>query len=255
MIRTVRDTTDIQTIGMTTNGVLLRGMINRLVDAGLTHVNISLDTLERNKFQQITRRDAFKSVMASIYHAAASSLEVKVNAVVVRGINDLEIPRFVELAAETNVAVRFIELMPFDDNNWNPKSFVSYSEMLDRLKEAGYHCSKDQPKDPSDTTKWYTVTDGEGAKQAKLGFITSMSEHFCGGCNRLRITADGKLKTCLFGDETLSLRDSLRAGDTELELVAKIAAAVRKKHFKHGGHSDIEHLAAAKNRPMILIGG
>src|SRR3546814_19756670 len=119
---------------MTTNGVVLRGMINRLVDAGLTHVNISLDTLEREKFQQITRRDALRSVMSSIYHAASSGLVVKINAVVIRGINDQEIPRFVELAAETGVAVRFIELMPFDDNNWNSNKFVTYAEMLNCLK-------------------------------------------------------------------------------------------------------------------------
>ena len=197
-------------IGITTNGVKLGSQLNKLVDAGLSSVNISLDTLNPEKFAFITRRTSkhFHRVLSSIYATIAQGLKVKVNVVIMRDFNYEEIPQFVELTKELNLDVRFIEMMPFDDNSWEMKKLVSYHEIIDRLtnESSGKRLEKVPSNDKSDTTKWYRVPYYTG----RVGFITSMSNNFCGRCNRLRITADGKLKVCLFGEESYSLLDSLR---------------------------------------------
>eukprot|EP00968_Pinguiococcus_pyrenoidosus_P000524 scaffold31_cov263-Pinguiococcus_pyrenoidosus.AAC.30 len=173
---------------------------------------------------------------------------VKVNCVVMRDVNDDELRDFVDMTRDADLDMRFIEWMPFDKNGWNSSTFVSYQEMLDTI---GNLSSDVTDFNPNDTTKWFRADGHRG----RVGFITSMTEHFCGSCNRLRITADGRLKVCLFGDEKLSLRDELRRGATRDELLEKIGKAVRGKHFKLGGHSDSESIAKGENRAMILIGG
>ena len=309
------------TIGMTTNGLVLQHQLQSLVDAGLTSVNISLDTLQPDKFASITRRDkkGLYKVLASIYAGLSMpALAVKVNVVLMRGFNDGELADFVEMTRHERLDVRFIELMPFDGNKWTAASFMGYREAIERLQLGSAHIangdhnhqtassssssrsscgrssgsnmsqrgnkalstsgnvSSDQfgstgdgigegvggvklvrddveTCDPHDTTKWYRA---EGHK-GRVGFITSMSNHFCGGCNRLRITADGKLKVCLFGEEGLSLRDAFRDGATDEQVVSLIGHSVKGKKAVLGGHgtSSPEELATKQNRPMILIGG
>ena len=297
------------TIGMTTNGLVLQSQLRNLADAGLTSVNISLDTLQPEKFASITRRDkkGLYKVLASIYaglsiqHPRRGPLAVKVNVVLMRGFNDDEIADFVEMTRHEQLDVRFIELMPFAGNKWSASSFMGYQEALERLQlgneytssssssgsstnrnrgksgnaanssgasdrfysgsggvgigEGGVKLVRDDVEfnDPHDTTKWYRA---EGHK-GRVGFITSMSNHFCGGCNRLRITADGKLKVCLFGEEGLSLRDTFRSGATDEQVVSLIGQSVKGKKAVLGGHgtSSPEELATKSNRPMILIGG
>jgi molybdenum cofactor biosynthesis enzyme MoaA len=143
--------------------------------------------------------------------------------------------------------VRFIEYMPFTGNKWEFNKMVSYKDMVTTIKKEfpNFHSLENGP---NDTSKAWKVPDYQG----QIGFITSMSEHFCGSCNRLRVTADGNLKVCLFGNTEISLRDALRSGCSEDDLVALINAAVKRKRKQHAGMLNLSHM---ENRPMILIGG
>ncbi|KAK7904503.1 hypothetical protein WMY93_017110 [Mugilogobius chulae] len=237
----------LKTIAVTTNGLNLSRSLPRLKQAGLSHINISLDTLVPAKFEFIVRRKGFHKVMESIDKAIEMGYNpVKVNCVVVRGFNEDEVLDFVALTERKPVEVRFIEYMPFDGNKWNFKKMVSYQEMLDQIRQHWPNIGM-LPTGPTDTSKTYQVPGFKG----KLGFITSMSEHFCGSCNRLRITADGNLKVCLFGNSEVSLRDVLRSGASEEELLQIIGAAVGRKKKQHAGMFNISKM---KNRPMIFIG-
>eukprot|EP01041_Mallomonas_annulata_P006087 gene6087-12284_t len=287
----------IKSVGITTNGIILGSQLDGLVDAGVTSINISLDTLIPARFGAITRRDEklIYRVLSAVHAAVAKGVKVKVspcgdddnlsfrvpsiNCVVMRGVNLDEIAQFVELSRQVPVDVRFIEVMPFDHNNWNSNSLVSYIEILDLLKQQVHAITTDY--DIHDTTKWYTTT-VPSSSTAVSAAATNMdtpfpstvdtiptTSHFCAGCNRLRITADGKLKVCLFGEEEWNLRDVLRnssnasgsesgsgsGSGSESELVALIRSAVTLKKRSLGGHSSPQDLSESKNRPMILIGG
>ena len=174
----------------------------------MTVIAASLDTLRPEKFEFISRRPkaGHSKVMAAIEKSLDLGFDpLKVNCVVMRGLNDDEILDFVELTREMNVDVRFIEYMPFDGNSWNTKKMVPYNEMLDIITGA-YKDFQRVDDAPNDTSKGWKVPGFRG----QVGFITSMSEHFCSSCNRLRLTADGNLKVCLFGNTEISLRDHLR---------------------------------------------
>lgn len=238
----------LKTLAMTTNGITLAKKLPKLKECGLTSVNISLDTLVPAKFEFITRRKGHERVMESINTAVDLGYNpVKVNCVVMRGLNDDEIFDFVELTREKPINVRFIEFMPFDGNVWNVKKLVPYSEMLDKVAKqfTGLKRLKDHP---TDTAKNFRVDGHCGT----VSFITSMTEHFCAGCNRLRLLADGNFKVCLFGPSEVSLRDPLRHGADDDELKEVIGAAVKRKKASHAGMFDI---ARTVNRPMIHIGG
>lgn len=283
-------------VGITTNGISLSRHINGLVDAGLTGVNISLDTLRNDRFLEITRRKGLSKVLRAVQDTIDAFRErygdvrlgpngyggsrVKINCVVMKGFNDDELGDFVRMANDTfkgDVDMRFIEWMPFNDNGWNRSRFVSYTDMMDKIvngdedqRTEGMHLER-IGDGPNDTTKWWRVQPEEKkpVRCSRIGFITSMSEHFCSTCNRLRITADGKIKVCLFGsnEKEVSLRDILRRpNDTtlegtdlrtrDLELSHVIHAAVQKKTLSLGGHDNPDNIAkAANNRPMTLIGG
>ncbi|XP_040501051.1 molybdenum cofactor biosynthesis protein 1 isoform X3 [Ursus maritimus] len=236
----------LRTIGITTNGINLARLLPQLQKAGLSAINISLDTLVPAKFEFIVRRKGFHKVMEGIYKAIELGYSpVKVNCVVMRGLNEDELLDFVALTEGLPLDVRFIEYMPFDGNRWNFKKLVSYKEMLDTLRQRWPELEK-LPEEESSTAKTFKIPGFRG----QLSFITSMSEHFCGTCNRLRITADGNLKVCLFGNSEVSLRDHLRAGASEEELLRIVGAAVGRKKRQHAGMFSI---AQMKNRPMILI--
>ncbi|KAF2150802.1 molybdenum cofactor biosynthesis prote [Myriangium duriaei CBS 260.36] len=259
-------------LALTTNGISLHRKLDDMVEAGLTGINISLDTLDPFQFQIMTRRKGFEAVMKSIdkvldMKARGIQLKLKINCVVMRGINDKEIVPFVELGKVNDIEVRFIEYMPFDGNKWNQKKMVPYQEMLDIIREK-YPGLQRAAGHKNDTSKTWEVPGFAG----KLGFITSMTHNFCGTCNRLRITSDGNLKVCLFGNSEVSLRDMIRqrshAGSLdaqsteyihhsevegrEAELLDVIGMAVKRKKEKHAGMGQLENM---KNRPMILIGG
>ncbi|KAM7117567.1 molybdenum cofactor biosynthesis protein 1 isoform 1-T1 [Ciconia maguari] len=236
----------LKTIAVTTNGINLARLLPRLKEAGLNAINISLDTLVPAKFEFIVRRKGFHKVMEGIHKATELGYRpVKVNCVVMRGFNEDELLGFVDFTKDLPLDVRFIEYMPFDGNKWNFKKMVSYKEMLDTIKQRWPELEK-LPCEASSTAKSYKVPHFQG----QISFITSMSEHFCGSCNRLRITADGNLKVCLFGNSEVSLRDHLRSGASEEALVQIIGAAVGRKKKQHAGMFNISQM---KNRPMILI--
>ncbi|XP_031274771.1 GTP 3',8-cyclase, mitochondrial-like isoform X3 [Pistacia vera] len=230
----------LKTLSMTTNGLTLARKLPKLKECGLTHLNISLDTLVPAKFEFLTRRKGHQRVLESINTAIDVGYNpVKVNCVVMRGFNDDEMCDFVELTRDKPINVRFIEFMPFDGNVWNVKKLVSYSEMLDTVvkKFPGLKRIQDHP---TETAKNFKIDGHCGT----VSFITSMTEHFCAGCNRLRLLADGNFK--------VSLRDPLRQNATDDELREIIGAAVKRKKASHSGMFDI---AKTANRPMIHIGG
>ena len=241
----------LDTLAITTNGLLLRKKLDRLLGAGVNLFNISLDTLVADRFTHISRRQGHGLVVAAIDElleraAVGNDLTVKLNCVVMRGFNDDEVIDFVRLAKDRPLEVRFIEYMPFDDNGWQDGELVPYRELLDRIAEELSFVRREDG--PSATSKTYQVDGHTGT----FGFITSMSEDFCDGCNRLRITADGNLKVCLFGPAEVSLRDAMRAGDSDDNLRQVISEAVSRKKARHAGMYTI---AETQNRPMILIGG
>ncbi|CAN7989537.1 unnamed protein product, partial [Ixodes hexagonus] len=215
---------------------------------GLTHLNISLDTLVPAKFEFLARRKGWQVVRKSIDQALEVQFQsLKVNCVVMKGINEDELVDFVRLTESNDLEIRFIEYMPFDGNKWSTKKLVSFKDMLSIIKKELPDLER-CPDEPNHTSKIFRVPGWMG----RIGFITSMTEHFCGTCNRLRITADGNLKVCLFGNHEVSLRDALRNKVSSDELLSVIGSAVMRKKFKHAG---MEELSTLKNRPMILIGG
>ena len=273
-------------IALTTNGLTLSRKLDRLIESGLTGVNLSLDTIDAFQFEIMTRRKGFDQVMSTISRIldmkkAGALLKLKVNAVMIRGLNDAQLLPFVDFTREKDLEVRFIEYMPFDGNRWASQKMLPYQEMLAVIREHHPGLVKIQDH-PNDTSKTFQVPGFQG----RLGFITSMTDHFCGTCNRLRITSDGSLKVCLFGNSEVSLRDMLRDNfnrgepideaaweslrhlemdrhegriqgelglkDKEMELLEVIGMAVKRKKEKHAGIGVLEHM---KNRPMILIGG
>eukprot|EP00741_Cyanophora_paradoxa_P011203 tig00020554_g10823.t1 len=254
----------LRTLALTTNGILLPRKLPALHAAGVNALNISLDTLKPEKFVKITRRQGFERVMDAIRMALDYGYyPVKINCVVMRGVNDDELLDFVAFTEHKNVEVRFIEYMPFDGNAWKDTKMVPYAEMVDRIRNK-YQLER-AVDHANDTSKTWAIPGFQG----RIGFITSMSEHFCGSCNRLRLTADGNLKVCLFGASEVSLRDAMRgsgdwrgklglrqvaptAGATDEELSDLIGAAVMRKKPAHAG---MHQIAEMKNRPMILIGG
>jgi cyclic pyranopterin phosphate synthase len=238
----------VQDLSMTTNGHLLAERCDRLVAAGLNRINISLDSLDREKFEQITRTKTFDQVLEGIKAAQASPLRpVKVNAVLVRGINDGEVEAFAEFAREHDIVMRFIEFMPLDaDRTWTREQVVTAAEIHKRI-------SARWPLIPviherSETARKYRFTDGRG----EIGLIAPVSHPFCGHCSRIRLTADGKLRTCLFSKEDHDLKFMLRGGATDREIGDAIIAIVQKKEK---GHRINEADFVPPSRTMVFIGG
>lgn len=237
----------LQVLAMTTNGLLLPKKLAHLQAAGLTQLNISLDTLKPERFELLTRRKGFDQVVRAIDLAIARGYRpLKVNCVVLRGFNDDELLDFAAWTQNRPIEVRFIEFMPFDGNGWNDAQLMSAAEMRSRI-EAHYPLEP-LAFDPHGTAQLFRIPGHQG----RLGFIASMTEPFCEGCNRLRITADGSLKVCLFGQAEVSLRDAMRQGASDDELLTLISAAIGRKHARHAG---MYNLARLRNRPMITIGG
>ncbi|KAL1131669.1 hypothetical protein AAG570_011282, partial [Ranatra chinensis] len=248
IIDSLKKLSGLETVAITTNGLTLTKQLVALQRAGLDHLNISLDTLKPDKFEKITRRKGWQRVIAGIDLAIQLGFHpVKVNVVVMRNFNDDEILDFVEFTKDRPVDVRFIEYMPFTGNKWETEKMVSFKEMTALIKNV-YPSFEPLENSKNDTSKAFHVPGYKG----QIGFITSMTEHFCGTCNRLRLMADGSLKVCLFGNSEISLRDALRDGCSEDDLLALIGSAVHRKKKQHAG---MLNLAQMPNRPMILIGG
>lgn len=236
----------IRTLAMTTNGWSLAESASTLRRRGLSLVNVSLDSLDPEKFRAITVRGELDRVLEGIECALEAGLEVKINCVVMRGVNEDEIIRFIEHFEDWDVTVRFIEFMPFAGNRWDQADIYPYADMRRDL-ESRFRLER-LTTDPSAVGKDFRI---EGCR-CRVGFVTSMTEHFCDGCDRLRITSDGYLKTCLFGREEVSLRDLVRSAASEEVLEEAIRTALARK-WK--GHPDLATLPLVPNRSMIQIGG
>jgi cyclic pyranopterin phosphate synthase len=235
---------------LTTNGVLIHKHVEVLKKAGVRSVNVSLDTLNREKFLKLTRRDQFDLVWENMLLLLREGFRVKVNAVALHGLIEEEICDFVAMTKKLPIHMRFIEFMPFAGNHWQSKKVVTAAQMLDLVKEK-YEIVKLEDK-KHDTAKKYKVPGFVGT----FAFITTMSENFCAGCNRIRLTADGKIKNCLFGKEELDLLGALRRGEDVEEI---IRLSISRKHKALGGQFDPDYLKAnpeaIENRSMIKIGG
>ncbi|KAJ1754834.1 Molybdenum cofactor synthesis protein 1 [Coemansia sp. RSA 1752] len=236
-------------IAMTTNGIALRRKLPLLRQAGMNGLNISLDTRNPRKFELFTRRKGCEHVLRAISEASALGYDfVKVNVVVMRGQNEDEVPAFVEMTHDERVDVRFIEYMPFDGNKWGRQKLVGYREMLDGITRVYGDRVERLPLEANHTSKGFRIAGYKG----QFGFITSMTQSFCSDCNRVRVMADGNLKVCLFGNTEVSLRDLMRRGASDAEIVETISQAIKRKKRAHAG---MDILSQMPNRPMIKIGG
>ena len=220
----------LQDLSLTTNGYLLERDADALVKAGINRVNVSIDSLQRDRFFQITRRDSLPQVLRGL-EALASHPEVhpiKVNAVAMRDFTEQEAIPFAEFARSTAFQVRFIEFMPLDgDHAWAPDAVLAGDDL--RAIIDSVYPLEELPREPSSTARVFRFADGSG----EIGFINPVSEPFCSDCNRIRLTAEGKLRTCLFSLNETDLREPLRAGASEQELEQIVRDAVWRKELKH----------------------
>ena len=220
----------VEDLAVTTNGFLLERDAARLVDAGVHRFNVSIDSLQRDRFFAMARRDALPRVLRGLEALAAfpQAHPIKVNAVAMRGFTEDEVLPFARFAREHPYEVRFIEFMPLDaDHAWTPES-VLRGEEIRAIIETEFPLEP-EPREPSATARVYRFADGQG----RIGFINPVSEPFCGDCNRIRITAEGRLRTCLFSLNETDLRTPLRTGASDEDLAALIRAAVWRKELKH----------------------
>ncbi|MBW4359848.1 GTP 3',8-cyclase MoaA [Flavobacterium taihuense] len=238
---------------LTTNGILVHEFIDTFKEAGITTLNVSIDSLKKDKFNQITRRNYFEKVIENLDLLEANGFQVKLNVVVIKGFNDNEIIDFIEMTKDRNIQIRFIEFMPFDGNQWNKEKLVSYAEILSQVNVFYSEQKVERTQDkPNDTAKNHKIDGYQGS----FSVISSVTNPFCSTCNRIRLTADGKLKNCLFSNTETSLLDTLRAGESIEPLIFQ---NIKSKHAMRGGMDDDAKfqnpLLFSQNRSMIKIGG
>jgi len=237
-------------LAITTNGTRLHDFLDVLKRAKISSINISLDTLHEDRFKLITRRDQFKVVMNNIRMMIDNGFHVKVNVVVMKGLNDVEINDFIEWTRNEPIHIKFIEFMPFEGNRWTSNKVFTLQEILDVIAEKYLFIRLNS--EAHDTAKKFMVPGHAGT----FAVISTMSENFCGDCNRMRLTADGKLKNCLFSRSETDLLGALRSGQ---EVVPLIHQNIMRKAKELGGQfsNDFEHIDASEinNRSMITIGG
>jgi len=242
-------TIGVEDLSMTTNGRLLADRCEKLIAAGLDRINISLDSLDPIKFQKITRTRSYDTVMRGIDAAQKSRLApVKINAVLVRGFNEDEVEAFAAFARERGVIMRFIEFMPLDaDRHWSRELMVSAKQVYERI-HAQWPLEQ-IAHEKSETARKYRFVDGA---PGEIGLIAPVTQAFCGHCSRIRLTADGKLRTCLFSKEDRDLRALLRAEASDEEIVDWIRSVVTEKEE---GHRINEPDFVPPSRTMVFIGG
>jgi len=240
---------EIKDLSLTTNGLLLKDLADVLKHAGLKRVNISLDSLKRERFHQITRRDDFERVWSGIEEALRVGLTpIKINMVAIRGVNDDEIEAFARLTLHLPVTVRYIEYMPSGNGeDWKKSDLLTTPQIKSRLEKVGpLICITSDPWDGP--AKRFRI---EGA-MGEIGLIGAVSSHFCEECNRIRLTPDGKIRTCLFSDDEIDVREILRNGGTDQDLKDRLLVALRTKPERHHINS---HQFKKCQRNMSAIGG
>jgi GTP 3',8-cyclase len=249
LVRMVREAAPDVDISMTTNGILLDRLAQPLADAGLERVTVSCDSLMRHRFEEMTRRDALERVFEGIRAAERAGLTpIKINVVVIAGTNDDEVADFARFARETGYEIRFIEYMPLDaELRWEREKVVPSAELLARI-DASFPLVREHDAD-GEPAATYRFADGA---PGSIGMIASVTEPFCDTCNRLRLTADGHLRACLFAMDESDLRDPMRSGASEDDLERIVRAAVWGKWEGHKiNHPDF----VRPDRSMSMIGG
>ncbi|HTT32367.1 MAG TPA: GTP 3',8-cyclase MoaA [Methylomirabilota bacterium] len=243
------DALGVPDLSITTNGHLLAERCERLIAAGLRRINISLDSLDPGKFERITRTKSFTTVMDGIDAVQNSRLApAKVNAVLVRGINDDEVEAFAQFSRDRGVVMRFIEFMPLDaDRHWSRDLVVPAAKVYERIHSRWPLVQI--PHERSETARKYRFADGA---PGEIGLIASVTQPFCGHCSRIRLTADGKLRTCLFSKDDHDLRFLLRDGASDGDLITYIQSVVNDKEE---GHRINEPGFVPPSRTMVFIGG
>jgi molybdenum cofactor biosynthesis protein A len=238
---------------ITTNGILVPNFIETFKEAGIETINISIDSLEKDKFNQITRRNYFETVLENIDLLLLKNFKVKLNVVLIKSFNDNEIINFIKLTENKNIQIRFIEFMPFSGNHWDKSKLVSYAEILEII-QSEYPINKIERLNdaPNDTAKNFKIENYLG----RFAIISSVTNPFCSTCNRIRLTADGKLKNCLFSNSETAILETLRAGESILPLIQK---NLNSKYPIRGGMDDDLKFQNPElflqNRSMIAIGG
>jgi cyclic pyranopterin phosphate synthase len=231
LVRMLAQTPGVEDLSLTTNGVLLDRLAAPLVAAGLRRINVSLDSLSHTRFAEITRRDALDRVLAGLEEAQRHPelRPIKINCVAIKGFTEEEVPALAELARRKPFVVRFIEFMPLDaDEAWRKDDVLTGAEIR-AIVEQQVGPLVELPAKPSSTARRYGFADGKG----ELGFVNPVSEPFCSACDRIRLTADGQLRTCLFSRREWDLKTPLRSGATDRELEALLRWAVAHKELKH----------------------
>jgi cyclic pyranopterin phosphate synthase len=238
----------VRDLSLTTNGYTLADRLDGLLAAGLDRINISLDSLKQERFEAITRTKTFEQVIASIEAAQHSRLRpVKVNAVLVRGLNDDEVEDFAQFARDLDLVMRFIEFMPLDaGHTWTRDRVVSADEIHQRI--SARWPLESVPHERSETARRYRFAEGRG----EIGLVAPVTKPFCGFCSRIRITADGQLRTCLFSKDDHDLKSLLRDGSSDEQIAAEIRAIVAQKEK---GHRINEPDFVPPSRSMVFIGG
>ncbi len=237
------------TLHLTTNGYYIDQYID-LIRETMRSVNVSLDTLRPERFQAITQRNAFARTLNNIDRLLAVNIPTKINVVVVRDVNDDEIPDFVNLTRHFPLDIRFIEFMPFQGNRWNLSQTFKQAEILERISQT--HTIAPLEAKPNETSRNYRIDHHEG----RFGIISTVSDPFCGDCNRIRITADGKLKNCLFSERETDLRSLI---DSPERFHAAVRQSIQKKAYSYGGKIPMQNKLSEseynQNRTMTAIGG
>ena len=271
LIASIKKIQHIDDLSMTTNGILLEKSASRLAAAGLDRVNISLDSLKAERYREITRGGDLGSVLKGLEAAVQAGLQpVKINMVPIRGLNDDEIESFARMTIDTGYQVRFIECMPSANINfWSPDKYMTTDEIRKIIEPIGplmpVRIRKNGP------SKYFRFKGAKGV----IGFISALTHHFCQDCNRLRLTADGKLRPCLFSETELDLKSAIRGGasDEEIERLLRLSIALKPEGHKIGSRKYAQAMEVAENtaevnfdlqplinhslkkRPMSKIGG
>jgi GTP 3',8-cyclase len=251
LIRQLRKIEGLRSLSLTTNGILLKQQAAALAATGLSRINVSLDSLVREKFAQLTRRDQIDRVLEGLEELEKypSIHPIKVNAVAIRNYSEEEVLDFVRLARRKAYVMRWIEFMPLDaDQIWRKEDILTGAELKAIIENEYGPLVPITTGDPAETARRYTFSDGIG----EVGFINPVSEPFCANCDRIRMTADGQLRTCLFATEETDLRAILRSGAPDEEIATTIRKAVWNKELKH--YIGDKRFKRA-NRSMSMIGG
>jgi cyclic pyranopterin phosphate synthase len=249
LVRMLAETKGVRDLSLTTNGILLDKLAEPLVGAGLKRLNVSLDSLSHTRFAEITRRNALDRVLAGLAEAERHPelRPIKVNCVAIRGFTEEEVPALAELARRRPYVVRFIEFMPLDaDERWDADQVLTGAEIRAIVEK--HWPLEEVPAKSSSTSRRFRFADGAG----ELGFVSPVSEPFCSTCDRIRLTADGKLRTCLFSRREWNMLEPLREGATDDEVAALLRHAVAHKELKHAIN---EPGFVRASRSMSQIGG